>query len=199
MAEKYPVTWEYLNVCRAGLEKREKRRFGGHDFYQFSRPQNFEVMDQPKIIVPAIGQKAEYAVDQKGEHFYVGSGGGGGGAHAILPRIEIDLHYLCGILNSECLDAFLKRVTTPFHSGWFAYSKGYIAQIPIKLPETADEKKLAARITESVRSIMDAKLKLQRSNVSDHDQNSLENDVESHERRINDAVYQLYGVKGLPE
>src|SRR5439155_11240889 len=114
-----------------------------------------------------------------GEQYYVGSGGGGGGAHAILPRIKIDLHYLCGLLNSTCLDAFLQRVTTPFHSGWFAYSRAYIAQIPIKLPETAEDKKLADRIVESVRDIMAAKSKLQRGSLSDRERKVLDGDVES--------------------
>jgi len=61
--------------------------------------------------------------------------------------------------QQQCLDAFLKRVTTPFHSGWFAYSKAYIAQIPIKLPETAEDKKLADRVVVSVEAIMAAKVK----------------------------------------
>ncbi len=143
----------------------------------------------------------------------MGSGGGGGGAHAVLPSIPIDLRYLCGLLNSKLLDAFLHRVTTPFHSGWFAYSKAYIAQIPIKLPTTTKDKKNAARITESVRVIMDAKAKLRPSALpftqaegclkpaalSDRETRSLEAEVETHEKRIDDAVFALYGVKGLPE
>jgi hypothetical protein len=198
MAKQYPLAWEYLGRCRSALEKREERRFAGEHFYQYSRPQNFEVMDRPKILVPAIAQRAEYLVDRKGAHFYVGSGGGGGGAHAILPNIKVDLHYLCGLLNSKCLDAFLQRVTTPFHSGWFAYSKAYIAQIPINLPETAAEKKLAERIVESVREIMAAKTKLQRGHLSDREQKTLQEEVEHHEGRIDEAVFRLYGVEQLP-
>jgi hypothetical protein len=155
-------------------------------------------MDRPKILVPAIGQRAQYAADIRGEQFYVGSGGGGGGAHAILPSIDIDLRYLCGLLNSACLDAFLKYVTTPFHSGWFAYSKGYIAQIPVKLPLSADEKKRADRIMQSVSIIMDAKPKLRNTKLSDRERKVLEGDIESHERRIDEDVFRLYGVKGLP-
>jgi hypothetical protein len=33
-AEKYPLAWEYLNLCRPALEKRENRRFAGDCFYQ---------------------------------------------------------------------------------------------------------------------------------------------------------------------
>jgi hypothetical protein len=213
MAEEFPKALAYLQDCRKKLEEREKGRFKGDTFYQFSRPQNFEVMDRAKILVPAIAKRAEYALDGKGEHFFVGSGGGGGGAHAVLPNIPIDLHYLCGLLNSKCLDTFLQKVTTPFHSGWFAYSKLYLAQIPIKLPTTAEDKKLAARITESVRVIMDAKAKLRAplrpfsgikgglkpAGLSDRETKSLEGEVEAHEKRIDDAVFALYGVEGLPE
>jgi hypothetical protein len=92
----------------------------------------------------------------------------------------------------------LQRVTTPFHSGWFAYSKGYIEQIPIKIPESTAEKKLATWVIESVHAIMGAKSKLQKDRLSDRDRTSLESEVESHEHRINEAVFKLYGVKELP-
>ncbi|MCG3129569.1 MAG: hypothetical protein FLDDKLPJ_00303 [Phycisphaerae bacterium] len=52
------------------------------------------------------------------------------------------------------------RPSTPVHGGWFACSKAYIAHIPIKIPPTADEKRKAARITESVRAIIAAKTRL---------------------------------------
>lgn len=234
MKEEYPIAHAYLSECRGKLEEREKkerknesgdtvrgedrkplydRPFAGRNFYRYSRPQNFEVMPCAKLLVPAMGRRAEYAIDEKGEFYFVGSGGGGGGAHAIIPNIKIDLRYLCGLLNSELLDAFLQRVTTPFHSGWFAYSKAYIAQIPIKLPETAEDKKLAKRITDSVRVIMAAKTKLRDSVasfagiksglksavLSDRETRSLEAEVEAHEKRINETVFALYGVDGLPE
>jgi hypothetical protein len=199
LEDRYPLAFQYLALCRDALESRENGRFSGATFYQFSRPQNFGVMNQPKILVPAIAQRAEYCLDTKGEYYYVGSGGGGGGGHAIVPRVRIDMHYLCGLLNSKCLDTFLQKVTTPFHSGWFAYSKAYIAQIPIKLPKTTAEKKLADRITESVRTIMDAKSKLRDGKLSDRERGSFERDVENHERRIDELVFRLYGVDGLPE
>jgi hypothetical protein len=199
MKSKYPRAYEYLLLCRKKLEEREKGRFSGERFYQYSRPQNFEVMERPKILVPAIAQRGQYALDAKGEHYFVGSGGGGGGAHAVCPNGGIDLHYLCGLLNSKLLDAFLQRITTPFHSGWFAYSKAYIAQIPIKLPETKDENKLADRITDSVRIIMDAKVRLRDAKLSDRERKALEGEVEFNEKRIDEAVFRLYGVDGLPE
>lgn len=212
MKAEYPLAHAYLSECRAKLEDREKkerkdeagnvrydRPFAGAEFYRFSRPQNFEVMPCAKLLVPAMGQRAEYAIDETGEYYFVGSGGGGGGAYAIIPSIDIDLHYLCGLLNSRCLDAFLQRVTTPFHSGWFAYSKAYIAQIPVKIPKTPDEKRLAQQVGESVLAIMEAKKSQRGPALSDGESSRLESTVAAHEKRIDDLVFRLYGVDGLSE
>ena len=82
---------------------------------------------------------------------------------------------------------FVQKITTPFHSGWFAYNKQFIEQIPIKIPATAGEKKLGDRIADSVRAIINAKSQLRDGKLSDRERVSLECDVESLERRIDDS------------
>ena len=72
------------------------------------------------------------------------------------------------------------------------------AQISIKLPKTAEDKKLAERIVGSVRAIMDAKAALRAPKLSDREKNQHQAAVEAHEERINQAVFALYGVDGLP-
>ena len=81
------------------------------------------------------------------------------------------------------------------------------------LPTTVEDKKLAGRITESVRAIMEAKAKLRApalrfdgvkgglspAVLSDRETKSLEAEVEAHEKRIDDAVFALYGLEGLSE
>jgi hypothetical protein len=124
----------------------------------------------------------------------VGSGGGGGGGYAIIPSIKIDLNYLCGLLNSNVLDGFLKSVTTRFHSNWFAYSKLYLAQIPIKLPKTAEERKWANYIIQRVQRIIDLKKRLPDDMLSEHERTRLERDIESDEKAIDNLVCRLYGV-----
>jgi hypothetical protein len=73
--------------------------------------------------------------------------------------------------------------------------------------------RLAGRITESVRAIMDAKAKLRAlapsffggkrglkaAVLSDRETRSLQAEVEAHEKRIDEAVFALYGVQGLPK
>ena len=196
---EYPNTWAYLLENQKRLEGRESGKMSGHaGWYGYVYPKNLDVMSKPKILVPAIATRAEYCLDPTGAYHYVGSGGGGGGGHAIVTD-SVDLFYLCGLLNSKCLDAFLQRVTTPFHSGWFAYSKAYIAQIPIHIPDGPQEKKHAERITESVLAIMEAKKSQHGPALSDGEQSRLASTIEAHEKRIDDLVFRLYGVDGLPE
>ena len=106
---------------------------------------------------------------------------------------------LLGLLNSTPIGRFLQSVSTPLRGGWYRPFPQFLRQIPIKLPETAAEKKLADRITESVRIIIDAKTALRRTALSDRQKRQLEGDIESHERRIDEAVFSLYGVDGLPD
>ena len=46
---------------------------------------------------------------------------------------------------------------------------------------------------------MDAKLQLRDGKLSDRERGQLETNVDAHERRIDEAVFALYGVDGLPE
>jgi len=199
MTAKYPNAFGYLQQTRDLLETRERGRFAGTQFYQFSRPQNFDVMPRPKILVPSIGRHAEYCLDHRGEFFFVGSGGGGGGGYAILPSIKIELTYLVGLLNSKLLDTYLKAVTTRFHSGWYAYGRLYLAQLPIKLPETAQERKLADQVVERVERIIDAKKHLQTGVAGDRAVERLQREIEGHEQQIDELVCRLYGVDEIPD
>jgi hypothetical protein len=73
--------------------------------------------------------------------------------------------------------------------------------------------RLGLRLSFSVRAIMDAKARLRApatpfseakgglkpAALSDRETRSLEAEVEAHEKRIDEAVFTLYGVDGLPE
>ena len=81
----------------------------------------------------------------------------------------------------------------------------FIRDLPIKLPKPAEGKKLAERFVGSVRAIMDAKAALRQPaqgkakvGLSDREKNQHEAAIKAHEHRINQAVFALYGVKGLP-
>jgi hypothetical protein len=58
---------------------------------------------------------------------------------------------------------------------------------------------LLDRITASVRAIMDAKTALRAGKLSDREANQLKSTVEANEKRIDESVFALYGVNGLPQ
>jgi len=136
--------------------------------------------------------------DSSGE--FVFSGGAAGGV-AIVPSSHVSPLLLLGILNSKLADRWIRQNGTPFRGGYLNCEIRFIKNFPIKLPETAEEKKLAERIIESVRVIMDAKTKLQEGlgKLSDRERVAWERDVDHHERRIDEGVFRLYDVKGLPD
>lgn len=194
-----PLTWGYMLKCRPHLASRERGTYEGDRWYGYVYPKNLASMSKQKLLTPSLGQRAEYCFDMKGDQFFVGSGGGGGGGYGILlPDPEL-YEYILGLLNSKLLDWYLQQITTPFHSGWFAYNKQFIQQIPIKVPKTAGDRKLADRITQSVRSIIDSKIALRAPQLSDGEKTRLDAAIEAHEKRIDDAVFALYSVEGLPK
>jgi type I restriction-modification system DNA methylase subunit len=196
MEKSFPKLWRgYLKPLKPTLAKRESGRWDGEEFYRYSRPQNFEPLSQPKIMNPDICEHPQMCWDSTGE--YVFSGGAAGGV-AIIPSSRISPFLLLGLLNSKFSDHWIRQNGTLFRGGYLNCEIRFIKDLPVKIPNSADEKKLADRIVESVREIMDAKTKLRDAKLSDRERRILEGDVEQHERRIDELVFRLYGVKGLP-
>lgn len=197
MQERFPALWSgYLTKMRPALDRREKGRFKGDRFYQYSRPQNFEPLSKTKIINPDICEHPQMCLDTSGR--YVFSGGAAGGV-AIVPKSGVDHFFLLGLLNSAFSEYWIRANGTPFRGGYLNCEIRFIRDLPIKLPETVKEKKLGERIIQSARMIMDAKTALRAPKLSDGEIRRLESTVEAHEKRIDDAVFTLYGVDGLPD
>jgi hypothetical protein len=192
---QFPLLWRYFLEMRSALKRRERGRFDGDLFYQYSRPQNFAPLSKPKIINPDICEHPQMCWDNDGDRVF--SGGAAGGV-AIVPHEGIDHFYLLGILNSEFAEYWIRTNGTPFRGGYLNCEIRFIRELPVKLPSTPAEKKLAARIADSVKAIMAAKTSLQNTMLSGHERSQLERTVETYEKRIDTDVFELYGVAGLP-
>jgi hypothetical protein len=197
-ARKWPKTWDYLSRCRQRLARRERGSFEGDGWYGYVYPKNLARMNAPKILTPSLGRRSEFCLDALGEFFFVGSGGGGGGGYGITVPPRLSPHYVLGALNSRLVDWFVKQITTRFHSGWFAYNKQYIEQIPIKIPEAGQERKLADEIVQRVERIIAAKKRLQNGALGGRAVERFEREIEAHEKRIDGLVCRLYGVDEIP-
>ena len=193
---EYPLAWAYLNEVKDILEAREAGRMKGRDdWYSYIYPKNFDVMSKPKLVIPDMCEHMQIGIGFGGD--YIFSGGAAGG-NAIVPHDIALMPLMCGILNSHLIETFVRQTGTKFRGGYLNCEIRFICDIPIKLPETVAEKKLAGRIADSVRAIMTAKTALRDPMLSDHEKSQLERTVETHEKRIDIDVFALYGVDGLP-
>jgi hypothetical protein len=200
IALKYPATWAYLKECESVLRGREDGKVDGPEWYGYVYPKNLEVMGSAKILVPDIVEHPTFSLDDKGRFAFVS-----GYAITLQPKHRAHMLFVLGLLNSTPIGDFLKAVSTPLRGGWYRPFPQFMEQIPIKLPTTAADRKLAERITSSVRAIMDAKAALRPPlsatggpKLSDRETKQHEAAIEAHETIINKAVFELYGVDVLP-
>lgn len=152
--EEYPRIWDYLLDNRELLERRENGKWRVPNWYAYGRRQNLEQFDQEKIMTQVLASKASYSLD-RGEHFYFVGGGNAGGYGVILkPDSEVSLTYVAALLNSSLLEWNLKKISTRFRGGFYSYARRFIETLPIKIPETDDEKRLGSQIESIVNKIL---------------------------------------------
>ena len=106
---------------------------------------------EQKILTPALTNKNNFCLDNEG-YFFVG---GTAGVYGIVPKSGIDIKYLLGVLNSKVSEYYLKKICPIKQGGYFQYSTKFLEQLPIKLPETVGEKKIADQIVRKVNEILE--------------------------------------------
>jgi type I restriction-modification system DNA methylase subunit len=114
---------------------------------------------EQKILTPALTNKNNFCLDNEG-YFFVG---GTAGVYGIVPKSGVDIKYLLGILNSKVSEYYLKKICPIKQGGYFQYSTKFMERLPIRLPETPDEKKIADQIIRRVDEI----LELHKSGITD--------------------------------
>jgi TaqI-like C-terminal specificity domain len=67
LKSKFPLALGYLLENRKYLEDREHGRMRGSSWYAYVYPKNLEIMSQPKILVPDIANRAQFAFDESGK------------------------------------------------------------------------------------------------------------------------------------
>lgn len=157
-----------------------------NDGYALGRSQNLAEMEQKKILTPCIASTASFALDKSGTFYFIGSGAGGGGGYGITlkPSVRLRPEYVLALLNSALVDFFLKRVSSTFRGGYFAYSRQFIEHLPIHLLNLSDavERAWHDAIVELVDRILSTKSADPMADTS------------APEREIDLLVYDLYGL-----
>lgn len=194
LAQRFPATWAYLKACEKALRGREDGKMDSLQWYGYVYPKNLEVMKRQKIMVPDIIEQPAFSLDERGAFAFVS-----GYAVVLRPKFAHHTRLVLAILNSRIAGNFLRSISTALRGGWYRPFPQFIGQIPIKLPGTTEEKKLADAIVHSVGRIIAAKTALQGPMLSDREINQFGSEVEAHEQRINELVLRLYNVEAIPD
>jgi len=159
MREKFTNTYEFLKSNKEEIKNRlmygktaEQRTGVWYSLMYFDYAKYY---NQPKILTPALTDKNNFALDTNNYFFVLGTAG----VYGIIPKEEINIKYLLGILNSKISEYFLKKICPIKQGGYFQYSTKFLERLPIKIPETEKEKQIAEKIIKKVEEILELQKK----------------------------------------
>lgn len=164
------------------LETREHGKFRESGWWQLY-PKNLDLWEQPKVMLPYMITQLAAFYDEEDAYFVNVTTGGFG---LTARRAGWNLRLLTGLLNSNLLDWFLKRVSTTFHGGYFAANKQFLVQLPVASPNAEEGV--------SVGNFVDYLLWLnQRFQVHSEEKTSRDTLMLGYwEQALNGLVYELY-------
>lgn len=128
LQDRFPKTWEYLELNRARLEDRGPVRAGHTAWWRPERPRNPQRIKGAKIVCPHLMLTPRFAVDWKGS-FTVSR------SPFIVPKGQNDdtqlLKLFVGILNSSVCNWFLRTYAPKYARGYSRVETNLLKRIPI--------------------------------------------------------------------
>ncbi|MFA5584591.1 MAG: TaqI-like C-terminal specificity domain-containing protein, partial [Bacteriovoracaceae bacterium] len=139
LRNRYPLGWSYLLENKTELSKREKGRYEGKYFYQFSRPQNMTEYQYPKIMTPEISLGTNMTFDRTGEFYHTTK------VYSFVfdPARREAPEYWLGILNSDVLWFFIKNTGYTLRGGYYTFKTNYLSPFPIPVVDFDDQASVA--------------------------------------------------------
>jgi len=191
--KKYPAIKRYLHQFKKQLMPKPKnweeewqgRKPGSYQWYEIQDTiAYYQKFEKPKIIIPAIVQKASYAFDKSG--FY---------SNDKTSIIASDDLYLLGLLNSQVLDFVLHSIASTKRGGYFEYKPMYVQKLPIRLIDFDNQTDKAKhdKMLQLVEIMLTLNQKLQ-TNLDSHSRTVFKRQIEATDRQIDNLVYQLYDL-----
>ncbi len=108
-----------------------------------------EILDGKKVLVKDIGTTLMAAYDDTGYYCF-------DTIYMVHSKKDVSLKYLTGLLNSKFIDYYFKARFSPAHvgSGYQRYRKPFLAELPVKLPQSDKDRELVERIVRKVNRIL---------------------------------------------
>jgi len=124
------------------------------DGLKYADPRSFEQFENVKILTPDISTHNRFALDFEKIYSLNTS-------YVIdIDNFSLNPKYLLGLLNSSTLEFFFKQISPFISGGYYRYINQYLEKLPIKLPETEEEKRIAEQIVNKVDEILELNRRL---------------------------------------
>ena len=109
---------------------------------------------RPKIILPVLSLEPRYAFDEENTLF---TGGGNGPYYMVRAREDADIStlYLLALLNHPLSEAIVRTNTSTFRGGYYSHGKQFIENLPVPVPEEAQQNAIEAKAAELIAAIDD--------------------------------------------
>ena len=164
--------------CCTSLSRRNSAQ--GDYWWELRACDYYDEFEKPKIIYPNILSKPEFTYDDKGQY-----------TNQKCFIISLDDKYLLGLLNSNLVFYLFHKFLPKLRGGYFEPSYVYMKHFPIK--EFVPENLLCDEIIRHVESLLQLNIEKQSSKLESQVE-QLQSRIDFHEDKINQAVYQLYGL-----
>lgn len=161
----------------------------GVGWYGFSRNQALDVMPLPKIFTPDIAPCAAFSLDATGDIFFTGGVSGG---YGIVVKPDYSREFILGLLNSKLLNWYNTRTSTQMRGGYWSSESKHIGKWPICEMNPANQSK-RSQVAKLVKSIITVSEQAAVSKTA-QDRRMLTKQREITERKIDQLVYELYGL-----
>jgi len=181
LVQHYPSIAAHLKPYS---EKAQKRYDKGEYWWELRACDYYEDFEKPKIIIPAIVQKASYTFDEL--DFY---------SNDKTSIIATDDLYLLGLLNSQVLDLVLHSIASTKQGGYFEYKPMYVQQLPIRTIDFDNPTDKANH--NQIVKLVEQMLTLNKQLAAAFDPQTktvLQRRIDATDQQIDELVYQLYGL-----
>jgi len=188
--KRFPLLYDYLIENKEYLADREKGRMHGPNWYAYIYPKNIDIMQNPKILVPDIAERASFAMDESGAYAFTSGYG-----ITLQKEVKESPRYFLALLNSALLDFYLKHISTAMRGGFFRYFTQFIEKLPIKRIDfsKSSDRALHDNVVNQVDQVVSIYRRLLDTKTP-HDKELLTRQIYTVTKQIDEIVCSLYGI-----
>jgi hypothetical protein len=137
--QKYPAVYNHLLNYKTELSNRNKAETGiRYEWYALQRcaATYWQEFERSKIIYPDIYEHQSFAIDLNG--FFAAN------TCYFIPTDEL---WLCGLLNSQVIEWFYRKISNSVRGGYLRAFSDYIKQIPIPPASEPDKAAISTLVS----------------------------------------------------